>query len=122
MPSVCLVRIAEICAGRAPSGTVVMPSGPHPSWREISRTSHCVKDETVETLIFFPFRSFGLRSPGSFLTKSVRSAGGPMNAATPFTGAPRATKASSTPEPSPISIALAASACCSLALPAKLNS
>ncbi len=119
MPSVCLVRSAAICASSLPSAITSIPSGPQPCWRDTSCTIQSVSPPTVDTLIFWPLRSATVRIVESPRTTSTSPSGGPAKAATPSSVLPLATKASSGPEPRPISMALAASPCCSLALPAK---
>src|ERR1700730_14921226 len=119
MPSTWYVFRSDICEAWVPMGRVLIPSFPHPCWRDSSCTSHSVSDPTVDTLTVLPFRSATVLMRLSFSTFKVSSHGAFAMAATPTTGAPLTMKASSGPEPRPTSMLPAASACCNLALPPK---
>ena len=103
----------------APSGVTSIPFGPQPCWRDSSLTSQAVSELTVVTPIFLPLRSATDLTAPSGRTSSAKSRGAPAMAATALTGEPFWIADISGPEPSPISMESAASACCSRAPPAQ---
>src|ERR1700722_6422311 len=119
-PSSARDRTAATRAAFSPIGTWVMPSKPQPRWRDTSLMIQLVTEPTVETPILRPLRSSTVLIEPSLRTTSANSSGGPAMAAMPRTGEPLTMKASPGPEPSAMSIAPAAIACCNLASPPKL--
>src|SRR5579883_27900 len=119
-PSRAPERTEATRAALSPIGTCAMPSYPQPRRRDTSLMIQLVTEPTVETPILRPLRSSTVLIVPSLRTTSANSSGGPAIAAMPFTGEPLTMNASPGPEPSAMSIASAAIACCSLASPAKL--
>src|SRR5215813_5982644 len=120
MPSIWRVFSAAVCAAVVPSGARLMPSGPQPSWRDSSRPSQWVREPWLEMLMVLPLRSSALLIGLSLPTARSTDHGASAMAATAISGAPLATKASSGPEPMPMSMAPAAIACCTRGPPPKL--